>query len=119
MSSSKLLELVLSIADDMKANDITSIDVRHLTDVTDTIVVCSGTSNRHTRSISEQLISTIKAQGFKPLGVEGQEEGEWVLVDLGDVVVHVMLPQVREFYSLEKLWGATERQRQARAHEQH
>jgi ribosome-associated protein len=82
------------------------LDVRGLTDIADTLIVASGTSDRHVRSIAEHIVEQAKRNGFRPLGAEGEREGEWVLVDLQDVVVHVMLPRVREFYGLERLWDA-------------
>ena len=109
MHSQQLLDLVLKILEDMKGQDIVALDVRHLTDVMDFMVVCSGTSNRHTRAVAEHIIVDCKAKGVMPFGVEGQEFGDWILVDLGDIVVHIMLPETREFYSLEKLWSTTAR----------
>jgi ribosome-associated protein len=90
----------------MKAVNIRALDVRGLTDIADTLIVASGTSDRHVRSIADHVIEQAKRNGFRPLGTEGEREGEWVLVDLQDVVVHVMLPRVREFYGLERLWDA-------------
>lgn len=90
----------------MKAVHVRVLDVRGLTDIADTLIVASGTSDRHVRSIAEHVIDQAKRNGFRPLGAEGRREGEWVLVDLQDVVVHVMLPRVREFYGLERLWDA-------------
>jgi len=90
----------------MKAVNTKVLDVRGLTDIADTLIVASGTSDRHVRSIAEHVIERAKASGFRPLGTEGEREGEWVLVDLQDIVVHVMLPRVREFYGLERLWDA-------------
>lgn len=103
---------VVVALEDLKAVDIKAIDVRGRTSVTDHIVVASGTSNRHVRSIADEVVRQLKAAGAALLGVEGEREGEWVLVDLGDVVVHVMLPRVREFYGLERLWSVTEEARQ-------
>jgi ribosome-associated protein len=88
----------------MKAVNVKVLDVRGLTDIADTLIVASGTSDRHVRSIAEHVVEQAKRNGFRPLGAEGEREGEWVLVDLQDVVVHVMLPRVREFYGLERLW---------------
>ncbi len=99
-----LREVVLTALADMKAVDVRALDVRGLTDITDTMVVASGTSDRHVRSIVERVGQRCKEAGFRPFGVEGERDGEWVLLDLQDVVLHVMLPRVREFYALEKLW---------------
>ncbi len=97
-------EIVAGALDDLKAVDVHMLDVRHLTTVTDAMVVASGRSDRHVRAIAGAVVEQCKKAGFRPLGVEGERSGEWVLVDLADLVVHVMLPRVREFYNLEKLW---------------
>ena len=99
-----LLQVVAQALDDLKAEAISVLDVRHLTTVTDTMIVASGRSDRHVRAIGGSIVEQCKKAGFRPIGVEGVRSGEWVLVDLGDLVVHVMLPRVREFYNLEKLW---------------
>jgi ribosome-associated protein len=99
-----LTQVVAGALDDLKAMDVDVLDVRHLTTVTDTMVIASGRSDRHVRAIAGAVVEQCKKAGFRPLGVEGERSGEWVLVDLADVVVHVMLPRVREFYNLEKLW---------------
>ena len=104
--ASALLRIVQAALEDMKAVNVKVIDVRGLTDVADTLVIASGTSDRHVRSIADRVIEQAKASGVRPLGTEGEREGEWVLVDLRDIVVHVMLPRVREFYALERLWEA-------------
>ena len=91
----------------MKAVNVHVLDVRKLSDIFDTLVVASGTSDRHVRSIADLVVQRAKQAGYRPLGVEGGKTGEWVLVDLGDCVVHVMLPRVREFYGLEKLWAVS------------
>ncbi len=108
-----LPEIAIAALEDMKAANVKVIDVRKLTDVTDTMIVASGTSNRHVRSIADRVVEKCKGAGFRPLGVEGDREGEWVLVDLQDVLVHVMLPRIREFYGLEKLWDVRPSQRDA------
>ena len=99
-----LQEVVLAALADMKAVDVRAIDVRGFTDITDTMVVASGTSDRHVKSIADRVLQRCKEAGFRPFGTEGERDGEWVLVDLQDVVLHVMLPRVRQFYALEKLW---------------
>jgi ribosome-associated protein len=104
-----LAELVVETLDEMKAERIVSLDVTHLTPITDTMIVASGRSDRHVRSIADRLIERCKEEGRKPIGVEGQEAGEWVLVDLADVIVHIMLPRVRDFYNIEKLWDFSAR----------
>ena len=101
-----LEKLALGALEDMKAVNIKVLDVRGLTDVADTMIVASGTSDRHVRAIAERVIETAKAAGRRPMGTEGKQDAEWVLVDLQDVLVHVMLPRVREFYALEQLWEA-------------
>jgi ribosome-associated protein len=91
----------------MKAVNPTVLDVRGLTDIADTLVVASGNSDRHVRSIADRVIEYAKKAGHRPVGVEGERDGEWVLVDLQDVIVHIMLPRVREFYRLEDLWDVS------------
>lgn len=108
-----LVDLVVAALEDLKAQNVTVLDVRGLTDVTDTIVIASGTSDRHVKSLAGSVYEKAKAGGFRPIGMEGEQEGEWVLVDLQDAIVHVMLPRVREFYGLEKLWDVREGSRAA------
>ncbi len=103
-AAERLHALVRAAVDDLKAKDIQEINVRGKSSVTDLMVVVSGTSSRHVKSIADEVVKKAKQAGMPPLGVEGQREGEWVLVDLGDIVVHVMLPRTREFYALERLW---------------
>ena len=104
--ASPLQQAVTTALDDMKAINVRVLDVRGLTDIADTLVIACGNSDRHVRSIAERVVERAKAAGFRPLGTEGERDGEWVLVDLQDVVVHVMLPRVREFYGLERLWDS-------------
>ena len=119
--TARLLQAITAALEDMKAVNVKVIDVRGLTDVADTLIVASGTSDRHVRSIAERIIEQAKTSGMRPLGTEGEREGEWVLVDLQDIVVHVMLPRVREFYALERLWdaGMTQGASEASAHAGH
>jgi ribosome-associated protein len=105
MNGEALTDLVVQALDDVKAKDIVRLDVRDMTSVTDYMVVASGTSNRHVKALVDNVAEKAKAAGHRPIGIEGAEGGEWVLLDLQDTLVHVMLPKVREFYSLEKLWS--------------
>ena len=108
LSNEDLKQLILTTLDDMKAVDIVELDVNGKTSVTDLLIIASGTSSRHVKSIASSVAVEAKKQGNKPLGIEGEAQGEWVLVDLGDIVLHVMQPQVRQFYDLEKLWSFDE-----------
>ena len=117
-SANPSLKTVISDAlADMKALEVKLLDVRGLTDIADYMVIASGTSDRHVRSVAQRVVEKVKEAGFRPLGVEGQQDGDWVLIDLSEVIVHVMLPRVREFYGLEKLWdtGTPRRAAAARA----
>ena len=99
-----LLKQVHLALEEMKAKDAIEIDVRGKTSIADYLVVASGTSSRHVKSVADEVVKFAKNCGVMPLGVEGGNEAEWVLVDLGDVIVHVMLPRIREYYALERLW---------------
>lgn len=97
-------DAVVARLDAMKANDLKVIDVRGKTSITDFLVIVSGTSTRHVKSMGDEVVVTAKKHGMPPMGIEGEKDAEWMLVDLGDTVVHLMLPRIREFYGLERLW---------------
>lgn len=105
MQTEKILELVHGALEDMKAKEITDLDVRGRSTVTDYMIIASGTSKRHVAAVAEEVVVKVKEAGLMPLGSEGQSASDWILVDLGDVVVHVMMPDARSFYDLERLWG--------------
>ncbi len=105
--------VVVAALEDMKALEIKVLDVRGLTDIADTMVIASGTSDRHVRSVAQRVVERTKQAGYRPHGVEGQQDSDWVLIDLSEMIVHVMLPRVREFYGLEKLWDMTASKRAA------
>jgi ribosome-associated protein len=98
-------KLALTALADLKANQVELLDVRNVASFTDYMIFASGTSRRHVSAIAESVVEAAEAVGQPPVGVEGEDVGEWVLIDLGDIVVHVMLPDVRLYYELEKLWG--------------
>ena len=104
MQTEELKAVVLDALADLKADNICVIDVKGKTSVTDYMVIASGTSSRHVKSLAENLLTDVKGRGGKPLGVEGATGSDWVLVDLGEVVVHVMMPAARTFYDLESFW---------------
>ncbi len=104
MEADTLKDLVVDALEDLKAINTVTLDVTGLTDVMDYLVIASGSSNRHVKSLANNVSVEAKKQGMRPIGVEGEDGGEWVLVDFGDVVVHVMLPATRDFYDLERLW---------------
>ena len=110
-----LKTVVIDALADMKALEVKVLDVRGLTDIADCMVIASGTSDRHVRSVAQRVVERTKEAGFRPHGVEGQQDSDWVLIDLNEMIVHVMLPRVREFYGLEKLWDMTATKRAARA----
>lgn len=105
MNSEQLSDLVAEALEEVKARDIVKLDVRKLTTVTDYMIVASGTSNRHVKALADAVAEKCKEAGHPPRGIEGASGSEWVLLDLQDTLVHVMLPRVREFYNLEKLWS--------------
>lgn len=112
MHTDELKQIAIQALEDLKALDISEYDVREMTSVTDYMLIASGTSDRHVKSLADAVVMACKKAGVQPMGVEGEREGEWVLVDLGDIVVHVMQPRIREFYALEKLWTVTEESRE-------
>ncbi len=112
-ASSSVIKVVEHALDEMKAVNVKVLDVHKLTDITDTMVIATGNSDRHVRSIADRVVEHAKKAGFRPMGVEGERDGEWVLVDLHDVIVHIMLPRVREFYRLENLWDVSAARREA------
>lgn len=105
MQADQIKQLVIKALEDLKAQNILVLDVKTATSVTDYMIIASGTSSRQVMAIARNVQETMKEQGIQPLGIEGLDAGEWVLVDLGDILVHVMQQQTREFYELEKLWG--------------
>ena len=105
MTDQTILDLTMVVLDDMKAIDVHAIDVRELTSISDHMIFCTGTSNRHARSIIDRVVERMKEINMPILGIEGYESGQWVLIDLGDAILHVMLSEVREFYKLEDLWS--------------
>src|SRR3569623_2327143 len=115
LTTDQIRELALAALDDLKAKDVEVMDVRTLTSITDYMLVASGTSNRHVKALADSVVEKSKQAGHRPLRVEGEREAEWILEDLADVVVHIMLPTTRDFYQLEKLWDAGE----ARARKTH
>jgi ribosome-associated protein len=102
---SDLNQAIITALEDLKGKNIVTLDVRGLTDVMDTLIIASGTSSRHARALAENLVEDTKKQGFRALGIEGLDVGDWVLVDFGDTVVHVMQQETRDFYELEILWS--------------
>ena len=106
-AKASLKNVVIDALSDMKALEVKVLDVRGLTDIADFMVIASGTSDRHVRSVAQRVVERTKEAGYRPHGVEGQQDGDWVLIDLSEMIVHVMLPRVREFYGLEKLWNMT------------
>ncbi|GGD75833.1 ribosome silencing factor [Lacimicrobium alkaliphilum] len=105
MDTIQLKDLVLDKLEDAKSRDIVILDVTGKSSITDMMLVCSGNSKRHVNSIAEKVVEATKSANHSPLSIEGQDTGEWVLVDLGDIIVHVMQEEARDFYQLEKLWG--------------
>jgi ribosome-associated protein len=100
-----LKDIVINALEDVKATDISTIDVRELTGIMDTMIVASGNSNRQVKALANSVVVDAKAAGYSLVGIEGEESAEWVLVDFGEIIIHIMLPTVREFYDLERLWS--------------
>lgn len=111
MQNEELVKVAIAALEDLKGQDITTIDVRGKTSVTDFMVIASGTSSRHVKSMANEVLDKVKEQGVRPIGNEGLDGGEWALLDLGDVVVHVMQVATRQFYDLERLWQGAEQSR--------
>jgi len=117
MQTEALVQLAVAALEDLKGQDITTIDVQGKTSVTDYMIIASGSSSRHVKSLAENVLEKAKEQGVRPLGSEGLDGGEWALLDLGDVVVHVMQVPTRQFYDLERLWQGAEQRRAQHAHD--
>jgi len=107
MLNIELKDLVIQALEDVKGQEIVCLDVSEQTDITDFMVVASGGTNRQVKALVNNVVEDAKKSGVTPIGVEGQEQGDWVLIDLADVIVHVMLPKVRQYYDLERLWSMT------------
>ena len=105
MQGQTLHTFIVDKIDDLKGRDIVVLDVRGKSSITDCMIICSGNSNRHVCSIADHVAEELRHAGLQPLGIEGESEGEWVLVDMGDVIVHVMQDDTRALYQLEKLWS--------------
>ncbi len=108
VTTEQMKEWVITALEDLKAQDIQVLDVRGMTSITDLMIVASGTSDRHIKALADNVVEAVKKHGVQPIGVEGESSREWVLVDLGDIILHVMHPQTRAFYNLEKLWTVGE-----------
>ncbi len=117
MQTEALVQLAVAALEDLKGQDIITIDVQGKTSVTDYMIIASGSSSRHVKSLAENVLEKAKEQGVRPLGSEGLDGGEWALLDLGDVVVHVMQVPTRQFYDLERLWQGAEQSRAQHAHD--
>lgn len=115
MQAEKLKLLVIDALEDIKAEDIQVLDVTEMTDVTDIMIIATGKSNRQVKALANEVAMQAKAAGVQPLGVEGEGVGDWALVDLGDVITHIMTPQTRLTYNLEKLWSVPETSEQVSA----
>lgn len=105
-TTQQLMDITQAALDELKAKDVICLDVRTLTSLSDAMIIASGTSSRHVKSLADNVVEKAKAAGFQPLGTEGERDGEWVLIDLAGIIVHVMQPATRAFYDLERLWTA-------------
>lgn len=110
--NTELNKAIVDALENVKGQKIAELDVTELSDIMDHLIIVNGTSNRHVKSLANNVVEELKPLGHRPIGVEGMDSGEWVLVDYGDTVVHVMLPEMREFYELEKLWSKVPAHRQ-------
>lgn len=117
MQAEQLVQIAVAALEDLKAQDITTIDVRGKTSITDFMVIASGSSSRQVKALVDNVLEKVKEHGIRPLGSEGLEGGEWALLDLGDIVVHVMQVATRQFYDLERLWQGAEQSRAQHAGE--
>ena len=108
MDTQAMSDLAVAALEELKAQDMKVLDVAAMTSITDVMIIVTGTSNRHVRSLAGIVVEKAKHSGVQPLGVEGEDDGDWVLVDLGGVVIHVMTARTRDFYQLEKLWSMNE-----------
>lgn len=106
MNAEEIKKIAMEALDDLKARDLVALDVRELTGVTDYMLICTGTSNRHVKALANNVAVEVKKHGLPAMGIEGTQAADWVLVDFGDVVVHVMSAEARDFYDLERLWSA-------------
>lgn len=118
MKSKELVKIVVDALEDIKAHDITVLEVDEITALFDCMVIASADSNRQTNALANNVQEKVKASGRKVYGMEGEKTGEWLLVDLGDVIVHIMLPAVREHYNLEALWAAGKSLKEKKLHDQ-
>lgn len=115
MNTKELIDISLKALDDAKAVDVVVFEVSELTSISDYMIICSGKSKRQVAALADKVVEAAKANDVKPLGIEGKTEGEWVLVDLGDIIVHIMYPETREYYQLEKLWSSADDRKEAQA----
>jgi ribosome-associated protein len=105
MTHTELLKKLIDLLEDKKAEDLVVLEVAPLTSMTDAMIIASGTSNPHLRAMMKAVVEMLKKEGIPPLGVEGEQHGEWILLDLGSILIHLMLPEIRSYYELEKLWS--------------